>query len=274
MKCWKLRVKSRNLKLVEAVALLTDSKRKAKKVIDEGLVSVNYKKNLSYRNLLKRGDIVWVPDFSYLFKNIEIPIIYEDKEIMVVNKPPFINSNENCPNVEGILRKRLKSNNLFVVHRLDKQTTGCLIVAKDRKIFEKMKVKFKKREIGKFYKTLVLGRTKQKEILSFPIKGQKAETIYHLEKNFGNSSLLSVEIKTGRKHQIRIHLSRTYHPVVGEFLYWKNWKEPLVYSPRILLHAFKIKINETEIVAPLDESFENFLEKLEKETIKPTELEV
>ncbi len=277
---WKIKVKTER-KLIDIVAAFTGSKKKAKKLIDEGLICVNYRKIPTYRTPIRPKSIVCIPNTTYLFKKTEIKILYEDETIIVVNKPPFLNSNVNKPNVEEILRKQLKFQNLFVVHRLDKQTSGVLIIAKDRKIFEKFKEVFRQKQVKKIYKALILGTLKkEKGKVNFPVSGKPAFTIYEVEEKIKNlSTLVRVEIPTGRKHQIRIHFSRIGHPVVGEFLYWKNWKGPLCFAPRIMLHAYSLSFTnpitkkEVKVKSSPPSDISNFIEKIKtKGEIKEIEV--
>jgi RluA family pseudouridine synthase len=256
--------------LIDLVSQFTDSRKRAKKVIDEGLCSVNGIKELFYKKQLKPRNIVrfTIPDL--LFKRPEIEILFEDEYLLVVNKPPFINSNRNAPNVEMILRKRFK--NARAVHRLDKQTTGALIVAKSKEVFELFIENFRRREIKKNYLVLTTGNLREKSgKITTPIDGKEAISIYRVIKHTGKTDLLEVEILTGRKHQIRKHFAFLSHPVVGEFIYWKRKfpEEIHLFAPRIMLHAerlvFKhpVKGKKIEIKAPLLEDFKNYIETLE-----------
>jgi len=256
--------------LIDLVSQFTDSRKKAKKVIDEALCSVNGIKEPFYKKQLKPGSTVrfTIPDL--LFKRPEIETLFEDEYLLVVNKPPFINSNRNAPDVETILRKRFK--NAWVVHRLDKQTTGALIVAKSKEVFDLFIENFRKREIKKSYLVLTAGNLRKKlGKITTPIDGKEAISIYRVVKQTGKTDLLDVEIPTGRKHQIRRHFAFLSHPVVGEFIYWKRKfpEEIHLFAPRIMLHAEKlvfkhpVKGKKIEIKAPLFEDFKNYIEILE-----------
>ena len=268
-KAYRITVK-RPQTLIDLVSQFTDSRKKAKKVIDEGLCSVNGTKALFYKKQLKPGSTVrfTIPDL--LFKRPEIETLFEDEYLLVVNKPPFINSNRNAPDVETVLRKRLK--NVWVVHRLDKQTTGALIVAKSREVFELFVENFKRREIKKNYLVLTAGNLRKKSgKITRQIDGKKSISIYRVIKQIEKTDFLDVEILTGRKHQIRRHFAFLNHPVVGEFIYWKRKfpEEMHLFAPRIMLHAerliFKhpVKGKKIEITVPLFEDFKNYVEILE-----------
>ncbi|WP_411376668.1 RluA family pseudouridine synthase [Desulfurobacterium thermolithotrophum] len=259
--------------LIDVVAKATGSKKKAKKVIDEGLCAVNGIKERFYRKNLKPNTIVEFSIPKLLFTKAKIEILYEDEYFLVVNKPPFINSNKNFPDVENLLRKRFKS--IYVVHRLDKQTSGALIIAKSKEVFELFKLKFKKKEVKKKYLALVAGNLKKSSgEIKFPIDGKEAISRYQVVERVEKTDFLEVEILTGRKHQIRKHFASVNHPLIGEFVYWKRAFPQRIhlFSPRIMLHAkllkFKHPIKEhyVEVKAPLFEDFKEYLKILKGET--------
>jgi len=278
---FKLKVKGEQ-PLIECVFTVTGSKKKAKKLINEGLCSVNRLKELFYRREVKPNSLVCVILNHLLFDEKRIEKLYEDEYVLVVNKPPFINSNKDFPNVEEVLKR--KNKDYTVVHRLDKQTSGALIVAKEKKIFESFKELFRKRKVKKVYLSLVAGNFKKKSgKVNVPLDGKPSKTLFRVLEEFNGTSLLEVEIPTGRKHQIRRHLSLINHPVLGEFNYWKRkWdKEIHLFAPRILLHAQKIEflhpiLNKRICVkAPLPEDFKLFLRILRgEEELKVIEKEV
>ncbi|MEO2067895.1 MAG: RluA family pseudouridine synthase [Desulfurobacteriaceae bacterium] len=258
-------------KLIDIVSAEVESRKKAKKIIDEGLCSVNGVKNLYYRKLVKPQSIVRFSVPEFLFKKKDFQILFEDEYLIVVNKPPFINSNKDFPNIEVLLRKKYKD--ALVVHRLDKHTTGALIVAKSKRVFDLFVDLFKKRKVKKIYTVLVADEiSKKKGRITIPLDGKEAVTNFRLIEDLGSTSLLEVEILTGRKHQIRKHFSFLSHPVVGEFKYWKRrFKNPLhLFAPRIMLHAkliaFPHPVNgrTVRVEAPLFKDFEDYLEFLKK----------
>lgn len=201
--------------------------------------------------------------------------IYEDETLLVYNKPAFLN----CDDFP--LR----------IHRLDKEASGVFLVAKDKKAQEFYQSQFKQRKVEKKYWILVYGNLKNKkgEIKSYLGRSPKdrrkqkvfsflephsgklrwAETYYRVLKKFENYDFIEVIIKTGRKHQIRVHFAYLGHPVVGDKLYaFKNQKSNLLLD-RLFLHCFYLKIKllngrEKEFYSPLPEELENFLKKLKE----------
>ncbi len=264
LECFKL-VPSGNLKLVEAVSETLGSKNKAKKLINEGLVAVNGIKELRYRRTVSPKDRIVVSLNPCLFERKPLRLLYLKKGVAVISKPPFLNTNLNPPDLEGYLRKRL-GKEWRVVHRLDRQTSGAVIAVKGDRLFEAFKEEFKKRRVRKVYRALVLGRIKGGGKITKPIDGKEAVTIFKPIKAYRFTTLLEVEIETGRKHQIRKHMADVGHPIVGEFLYYRrSWPEALLCAPRIMLHSYIISFNHPQtgetvnVKAPLPEDFEKFL---------------
>lgn len=206
---------------------------------------------------------------------MQFKIIYEDNDLLVIEKPPGINSDD-FP-----LR----------VHRLDKNTSGVFLIAKNKKALDFFQKQFKKRAVKKKYLALVLGvpkisegkietligrspknRKKQKIFLLLePLtKGKrKAITFYRVIKKFKNFSLIEIEPKTGRKHQIRAQLAYLGHPIAGDKLYgFKNQIMPQGLT-RHFLHATYLKIKlpngqEKEFYSPLPQDLMKVLNILKK----------
>ena len=198
----------------------------------------------------------------------EIKKIYEDENILVVEKPAGLEvSSEKEKDektlVDWLVKKYPEISKVGpdparpgIVHRLDKSASGLLLVAKTEAAFELLTKQFKERTVKKEYTVLVHGELTQDEgEIEFPIAransgrfaalpmgsdaGRLAITEYEVVKRFKNFTLLSVRIKTGRTHQIRVHLFALGYPVVGDNLYRsKKIKKPLL--PRLFLHASKV----------------------------------
>ena len=206
---------------------------------------------------------------------MDIKVIYEDKDVLVVNKPAGIVV---IPDLIDELIKEypdLKSAGetprYGIVHRLDKDTSGALLVAKSSEALIFLQKCFKNREVEKKYKCLVEGTLnndfgeintliarspkdprKQKAYLEsepHPDSAREAITEYKVLQRYKNFTLLEVNIKTGRRHQIRYHLSYLQHPIAGDKLYsFKNSKNPKGLE-RQFLHSkyLKIKIPDGSI---------------------------
>ena len=174
-------------------------------------------------------------------------IVYEDADLFVVNKPPGL----------VVDREVLETEERFVVHRLDKDTSGLLIFAKTREVLEKIQQQFKERDVKKGYLALVHGRVEPrfgtinkplgrnpKNTKKFAIVegGRESVTEYSVKKRFEDYTLLELTPLSGRTHQIRVHLKSIGHPVVGDQLYAsrRQQKENEQFCPRQFLHAYRL----------------------------------
>ncbi|MCK5085113.1 RluA family pseudouridine synthase [Candidatus Parcubacteria bacterium] len=288
------------------------SRAKWQKMIKNEEVLVNEKK-IKADYILKNGDeieILKTIDFSLrsdpleMTKN-EIPkikIIYENDDIIVIDKPIGVLSqiaeSSKAPAVSDFLIKYYpkikevgKDEQKFgIVHRLDKDTSGIMIVAKNNKSFEFLKDQFKTRKVQKIYTTLTygivtpkegiidlkIGRSKTKPNMQTVIdtkkkeniKAREALTLYKTIKNFENYTLLEVQLKTGRMHQIRVHLKALRYPVVGDQKYfYKKYRNIEPKLERQFLHASKLKIELPNgkisvFNSKLPKDLKDFLDKL------------
>ena len=237
---------------------------------------------------------------------MKIDIIYQDKNILAVNKPAGLivhevqsgNSKSKIINPKQIQNLKFKTQNFNgktltdwllknypevknvgdepnlrpgIVHRLDKDTSGVLLVAKNQKSFEYLKSQFKDRKVKKTYIALVKGTPKNhRGKIETPIKrftkSRDAITEYKIIKKFDDYTLLEVSPKTGRTHQIRLHLKSIGHPVICEKLYAKKPDCPFGLT-RHFLHAQSIELSvidggRIKIEADLPEDLETVLKKL------------
>lgn len=253
------------------------SRTKISQYIKEGLILVNNKK-VKPKLLLKGGEEITIKTFTKR-KNILIPlniqpepeILYEDEDFLIIDKPALVNVHPNLNNINQptiaswLIFKRPQLKNVGedplrpgIVHRLDKDTSGILVIAKNQESFNYLKEKFKNREIYKEYLALVWGKIpylkgeidfslarskkspfRQKAVVSQEKKSKKtrsAITFYEVLKRFKNFTLLKVIPKTGRTHQIRVHLASIGFPVVGDKEYGKQKNKKIILN-RHFLHA-------------------------------------
>jgi len=262
------------------------------------------KKSIKPSHTLKEGDVVEIniPEKTVGIianKNVKFKIIFENENFVVIDKPAGVQvhpseKNEADTLVSGLLYKFPEvgtvgdepQNRPGIVHRLDKDTSGIMLVARNQKTFQKLKEKFKNHEIQKTYWALTHGKLENKKgIIDKPLararnykkqtianaktqtKVRSAITQYEVIKETPDYSLVELKPKTGRTHQLRIHMSSLGHPILGDEKYkLRNTKtdESVV---RHLLHAKKIKfiLNDKnfEFEASLPEDFSRFLEKAE-----------
>ncbi len=260
-------VKEDGLKLVDFIALSFGiSKKSAKEIVDSKLVFVNNKRVWIAKHLLQKGDVVEY--FGEKKEKIELDIIYEDEFIIVVNKPPFILSNASKNSLEDLLRIEKKNNEIKAIHRLDKETSGVILFAKNELAFQKFKELWTKKEVKKIYLAICYGESSFKERwINEKIDGKPATSLVRLIKSKKGVSYFEVEIITGRKHQVREHLASIRHPIIGDklkdnfYLGIKGFKN----VKRQLLHSYKIEFNcpftgeERRFFAPIPEDFKEFL---------------
>lgn len=270
------------------------SRSELKKYIDEGFAKVNGKvQKPSYK--LEIGDEI---EFEYQKEEVEIKkenlpldIIYEDEEILVINKPQDMlvhPTNEVFEKtlVNALLYRYEKLGNMEdkirpgIVHRLDKDTSGILAVAKTDEAYRNLVDSFSKGKVERKYLAIVHGNLRKDLVLDMPIgrkpknrtkmavveNGKIAKSKVHVIKNFDSYALLEVEIFTGRTHQIRVHLSNINHPVVGDLIY--GYKNKLKIEKQ-LLHCYHISFEHPTTKKQL--TFETKMPKRFEDFIKGTE---
>lgn len=274
------------------LANFDDSKTRSmyKKLIEEGYVSVNGSAaKASYK--LNAGDMIEIREKeSKRFEKIDmdINVLYEDDDIAVIDKPRGLivhpTNDEEISLVNFLLYRFAALSDIDetrpgIVHRLDKDTSGLLIIAKNNEAHEKMKELFKSREIYKEYITIAVGTFDDevtlvdKGIMRNPIKkikmcasdeGKRAISEIHLLKQNDDYSYLKVIIKTGRTHQIRVHLAYLNHPVLGDRTYGYRGK---IKMDGQVLHCRKVSFihpitnNLIEIESEVPEYFKEALIK-------------
>ena len=218
--------------------------------------------------------------------NIQKNIIFEDNFLLVINKPngiPVQGGNKVNFNIDLILPLLSKNNiPLRLVHRIDKNTSGVLLLAKSKEVAQNITMLFKENKIKKKYLAIVQGKlTKRKGKITLPVikkkiagmekmvidpgSKEKAETSYKVIDYRNGLSLLEVYPKTGRKHQIRVHLQSIDHPILGDNKYNKNndaIKE--ASSEKMHLHAKEIQYVLNDNKYYFKASLPNFF----KQTIK------
>lgn len=213
-------------------------KSKIYNIIRKGEVRVNSKRiKPSYK--LKIDDLVRIPPYldrplthnkkisSYLIEKHTTKIIYEDINYIVTNKNNDIAVHAGSKNGIGLIDIfRLKfGNHIELCHRLDKQTSGCLVLAKNKKSVKYFSNLLSTNDIKKTYIAILQGKFKDKKIIENEIyknnllKLKKSKTIFKLVRQLKNTSIVNVDIHTGRTHQIRIHASQINHPILFDKKY-------------------------------------------------------
>ena len=274
------------------------SRNFAQKLIENQQVTINGKnEKASYKVCVGDKVQVDVPeaqDTKLKAQDIPVEVVYEDKDIIVVNKPKGMvvhpaNGNPDGTLVNAILAMCKDSLSGIggeirpgIVHRLDKDTSGLLIIAKNDEAHVKMSKQIQDRLVTKKYIALVKGVVKDDEAtIDMPIArskvdrkkmavdkdGKQAVTHFKVIKRYKRYTLLEIKIDTGRTHQIRVHMAKIGYPVVGDMVYSNGRNEFGVEGQ--MLHAKSLEFShpitgkKMHLEAPLPEYFTKVLEKLD-----------
>jgi 23S rRNA pseudouridine1911/1915/1917 synthase len=283
---------------------LTDvSRSRLQKLIEQGYVQINGDVCTSKKLDVKSGDRIQIniPDAEPLdlqAEDIPLDILYEDDSLLILNKPAglvvhpsaghetgtMVNALlAHCPTLPGINGVQRPG----IVHRLDKDTTGAIAVAKTEQAFHHLQEQFRTKTARRDYLAIVYGAPPQESgTIDQPIgrhpverqkmavvskeKGRRAITHWHIEERLGNYTLMEFELETGRTHQIRVHSAFMGHPIVGDQVYSSGRKSINVNLPGQALHAWRLRLKHpvTEewvvAIAPLPPTFTKLLEVLKR----------
>lgn len=251
------------------------SHKKVKSLLTNEMINIKGHIVTKYNYSLKKGDVIEIKNNILSKKDkINIHILYEDNELIVVNKPAGLltiatNKQENNTlynKVREYIKRDNPKNKIFIVHRLDRETSGIVLFAKNQYIKNILQEKWNTLVKTRRYIAIVSGcMTKKEDIIHTWLKenknklvystknrneGKEAITEYRVIKENNQLSLLEVYIKTGRKNQIRVHLSEIGHPIVGDTKYGG------VKAQRVYLHndqlIFKHPLHGKEMTFRLD----------------------
>ncbi|TDT68085.1 23S rRNA pseudouridine1911/1915/1917 synthase [Hypnocyclicus thermotrophus] len=259
------------------------------------VIGTNKKIKASYKLKGIEKIIIKIPEKveqELLGEDIDLDIIYEDKDILVINKQPDLVVHPGAGNETGTLVNAVISyypeilkvkgeRRPGIVHRLDKDTSGVIVIAKNNIAYDRLIEKFSNKKMNKTYLCIVKGRLKEKEgrienLIGRDTKNRKKMTVvtkngklaisnYKVLDEKGDFTLIKVNIETGRTHQIRVHMKYLNHPILGDEVYGK--KSNLV--TRQMLHAYKLEMNhpitneKISFIAKLPNDFKEILNKLE-----------
>ena len=232
------------------------SKNSVKSLLHNEKVFVNGNMTTKYNYELNIGDVVEIRD--KVAKNIDI--IYEDKDIIVINKPSGLltvatekEKNKTAYHlVMEYLKKKNKNNRIFIIHRLDKDTSGIIMFAKNERAKHLYQDNWNDIVKKRCYYAVIDGKMENKEgtiksylkengNMVYSVKdrsGKLAITEYKVLKERKNISLLDINLKTGRKNQIRVHMKENKTPILGDLKYGEKSK----LINRLALHAYKLEL--------------------------------
>ena len=275
------------------------------RILRKGEVRAN-KKRIAPSYKLQAGDQIRLPPLqietapvpprpgNQLMDFLAGRILYEDKHLLIINKPSGIpvhgGSGVKLGVIEALRCIYPKLPQLELAHRLDLETSGCLILAKKPSILRELHELLRARKVEKIYWTLTKGHWKKtalkvevpllknqlasgERIVRVNSEGKPSLTFFHPLQEFANTSLMEVTLETGRTHQIRVHAQYRGHPVAGDEKYGdKELNKQLreMGLRRLFLHAYSIRFTlpssgeEIRVVAPLDDELEQCLIKLGK----------
>ena len=274
------------------------------RIIRTGEVRIN-KGRVNADTRVQTGDLVRLPPVRVATVDVsapvapgrEFPVLMEDEQMMAIDKPAGVavhgGSGVSFGVIEQLRQARPGARMLELVHRLDRDTSGVLLVAKKRSALTRLQDQFRDRETGKTYMALVKGQwPSNKKVIDLPLQrylipngagegerrvriahkddanAQRAITLVRVSRLVGDYSLLEVTIKTGRTHQIRVHLASQGYPIVGDDKYGDfelNKRLAAQGMKRMFLHAWRLQFihpqtgrSET-VEAALPEELQNFI---------------
>lgn len=284
-------------RLDKALAAILDlSRAEAKELIDRGVTLDGAPGRARDRVTAGAEVISERPTFDHRLRPepVEFGVLMEDDHVVVVDKPPALVVHPGSGRTRGTLAAGLlhrypeiegvgSPGRWGIVHRLDRDTSGALLVARTHPAFESLTNQLRRREIRRVYTALVdgvpgsptgtidapLGRDPDSPTKRAVVRGGKpARTHYEVSEalDSGRCALLTLALETGRTHQIRVHLAAIGHPVVGDSTYGKNTTS--VVSPRLFLHASGVGFTHpedgrrVEVASPLPTDLRSVLEEL------------
>jgi 23S rRNA pseudouridine1911/1915/1917 synthase len=216
------------------------SKGKAKDLLDRRVVFVNGRRVWMARHALRAGDKVEIqPLLESASAKFAPRILFEDAALIVADKPAGLLTNGK-DSLEECLRTRQRLPALAAVHRLDNETSGCLLLAKNQSAREALVALFGQREVTKVYHAIAAGRVRADiHEIRAPVDGEPALTRLELLDACPQASHLKLNIETGRTHQIRKHLLAIRHPVLGDKQYGGRFQPAGMQAeiPRQMLHS-------------------------------------
>ncbi len=277
------------------------SRSRIQSFIRDGHVLINHKVAQKGGATVEKGDLIEVSippitETNLIPEKISLDIIFENNDLIVINKPAGLVVHpgaghssgtlvhailNHAPELEGIGGEHRPG----IVHRLDKDTSGIILVAKNDKSHQFLQDQFRNRNVQKTYYALTdgfpptnvgrieapIGRdpSHRKQMAIVPLqRGREAQTEYKVIEKYQNHSLVAAYPHTGRTHQIRLHLAFIGCPIVGDRIY--GHRKQMLLAKRQMLHAFQIKIlipgssEQREFIAPIADDMNELIQELKE----------
>ena len=283
------------------INLLKIPKSRIYTLLRKGSIRVNKKRIQPNYRLLENDNIRIPPFFNQLAssKNTVIPeyrkaglldqILYEDDQLIVLNKPSGFavhgGSGLNYGVIEALRKARPTERSLELVHRLDKATSGCLMISKRQAVLRYLHEQLREKKIVKTYLALLKGQLTENKVIELPLKknqlnsgerivrvspeaGQVAKTLFRPKQHFEQATLVLAQPVTGRTHQIRVHANSMGHPIAGDPKYGCTNFNLMLHKKglnRLFLHAHTLEFylpsqkKPVFIEAPLSEALSSFI---------------
>ena len=283
------------------------TRSRARKLIDDGHVLINHVSGKP-STTVHTGDVIVVEEpplrpLDVEAEEIPLDVLHEDGDLLLINKPAGLVIHPAAGNPSGTLVNALLHHchdlsgiggveRPGIVHRLDKETTGIMVIAKSDRAHLALSIAFRQHTVHKTYLAVCYGNPGEADgVVDAPIdrhprhrkemavvkEGRRARTLYHVEQEYLGASLVSCRPVTGRTHQIRVHMAHTGHAIVGDPLYagrqWRNLEDPVAQAAcrsfgRQALHARRLAFEhpvtkeDVEFEAPLPADLEELIETL------------
>lgn len=260
----------RGLHLLEYLAArLGVSRSQAKRLLDDRVVFVNGQRVWMARHPLEERDAIEVHRPAAPAAEAASEILFDDGRLVIIDKPAGMLSN-GPDSIETALAEELGERGLRAVHRLDRETSGCLLFARDAKALEAMVGVFEERAVRKVYRAIVLGRYPARlGRIDKPLDHQEAVTRIRVRHAGERATEIEAEIETGRTHQIRRHVADAGFPVLGDKQYATRVLEDTAMRgiQRHMLHAWKLEFehplagSKVAVEAALPEDYRRCLKR-------------
>lgn len=241
------------------------TRNQGKRLLDNRSVFVNRRRIWMAKHKVSRDDIIEIHGANTPKTRQPLSILSQNDQFIVINKPAGILSNEARDSAEQQLREQVANHDIKAVHRLDKDTSGCLVMAFSEDAFTQAVSLFREHAVQKHYLCILNGKMTKPQTVNVSIDKKSATTTFTPLSWTDEMTLVRAQIETGRTHQIRKHAVRIGHPLLGDRQYGKKQIENAAIRavPRQMLHAWKLECAELSIhaTAPLPGDFSTALKR-------------